>query len=102
MTAVLAAIDRHDIARYLEALLYVYIILILVRILLSWIPRMPYNRTLNAVVTFVHEVTDPYLNLFRRVLPPIGGGGFALDLSPVIAVFVLVLGGGFVIGLIDQ
>jgi YggT family protein len=102
MTLLLAAIDRHTIARYAEALLYVYIILILVRILLSWIPRMPYNRTLNAVVTFVHDVTDPYLNLFRRILPPIGGGGFALDLSPIIAVFVLVIGGGFIVGLIDQ
>ena len=85
----LAAIDRGTtIARYVEALLYVYIILILVRILLSWIPRMPYNRTLNALVTFVHDVTDPYLNFFRRILPPIGGGGFALDLSPIVAVFV--------------
>jgi YggT family protein len=98
----LAAIDRSAIARYVEALLYVYIILILVRILLSWIPRMPYNRTLNAVVTFVHDVTDPYLNLFRRILPPVGGGGFALDLSPIIAVFVLVIGGGFIVALIDK
>ena len=102
MTMLLAAIDRSAIARYVEALLYVYIILILVRILLSWIPRMPYNRTLNAVVTFVHDVTDPYLNLFRRILPPVGGGGFALDLSPMIAVFVLVIGGGFIVALIDK
>lgn len=100
MTMLLAAIDRSDIARYVEALIYVYIILILVRILLSWIPKMPYNRTLNAVVTFVHDVTDPYLNLFRRILPPVGGGGFALDLSPIIAVFVLVIGGGLIVSLI--
>jgi YggT family protein len=67
----------------------VYIILLFVRILLSWIPRIPYNPTLSAIIKFIHEVTDPYLNLFRRILPPIGGGGFALDLSPMIAIFVL-------------
>ena len=45
---------------------------------------MPYNRWLRAVLDFVTETTDPYLNLFRRFLPPIGGGGFALDLSPMV------------------
>jgi YggT family protein len=86
---ILLAIDRASVADYVSALFTVYIILIIVRILLSWIPRMPYNRVLNAVVTFVHEVTDPYLNVFRRILPPVGGGGFAFDLSPIIAIFVL-------------
>ena len=41
------------------------------------------------MIDFIHEVTDPYLNVFRRILPPVGGGGFALDLSPIIAIFVL-------------
>ncbi len=45
---------------------------------------MPYNRALRATLDFVKETTDPYLNLFRRFLPPIGGGGFALDLSPML------------------
>jgi YggT family protein len=91
MTILVAAIDRSDIAGYVNALFLVYLILIFVRILLSWIPRMPYNPTLSKVVGFVHEVTDPYLNVFRRILPPVGGGGFALDLSPVIATFVLII-----------
>ena len=49
----------------------VYIILIFIRVLLSWIPpgRMPYNPPLSAVVDFVHQTTDPYLNFFRRFLP---------------------------------
>jgi YggT family protein len=98
---VLAAIDRTDIASYVNALFLVYLILIFARILLSWIPRMPYNPTLSAVVNFIHEVTDPYLNLFRRVLPPVGGGGFALDLSPIIAVFVLIIVRAIVVGAID-
>ena len=49
----------------------VYLVLIFIRIILSWIPRIPYNRWLNAVLKFVTDVTDPYLNLFRRFLPPV-------------------------------
>lgn len=102
MTVFLAAIDRYDIANYVSALLYVYVGLIFIRILLSWFTRIPYNRVLNSVITFVHDVTDPYLNLFRRILPPVGGGGFALDLSPMIAVFALyVVGFWIVVPLIE-
>ena len=46
-------------------------VLIFIRILLTWIPRIPYNPVLNAVIKFVTDVTDPYLNLFRRFLPPV-------------------------------
>jgi YggT family protein len=95
------AITRSDIASYVDALFLVYIILIFARILLSWIPRMPYNPTLSAIVKFIHEVTDPYLNLFRRILPPVGGGGFALDLSPIIGVFVLLILRAIVVGAIQ-
>ena len=95
------AITRSDIASYVDALFLVYIILIFARILLSWIPRMPYNPTLSAIVKFIHEVTDPYLNLFRRILPPVGCGGFALDLSPIIGVFVLLILRAIVVGAIQ-
>ena len=101
MSAVLAAVSRSDVANYVDALFLVYLILIFVRILLSWIPRIPYNPVLSAVINFVHEVTDPYLNLFRRVLPPVGGGGFALDLSPIIAVIVLIIVRAIVVGAIE-
>jgi YggT family protein len=97
---VLGAIDRADVADYVEALFLVYIILIFVRILLSWIPRMPYNPVLSSVVNFVHEVTDPYLNVFRRILPPVGGGGFAFDLSPIVAIIVLYIVRAIVVGAI--
>jgi uncharacterized protein YggT (Ycf19 family) len=100
MNALLFALDRADIADYVNALFTVYLILILVRIVLSWIPRLPYNQVLNAVVTFVHDVTDPYLRLFRRVIPPVGGGGFALDLSPIIGIIVLYIVQAIVVGLI--
>ena len=62
-------------ADYVDTLLLVYVVLIFIRILMSWIPRMPYNRFLNAVLKFVTDVTDPYLNLFRRFLPPVKDRG---------------------------
>jgi YggT family protein len=95
------ALDRTDIANYVDALFLVYLILLFARILLSWIPRMPYNPALSAVVNFIHQVTDPYLNLFRRILPPVGGGGFALDLSPIIAIFVLYILRAIVVGALE-
>ena len=95
------AIARADVADYVSALFLVYIVLILLNVLISWIPRMPYNRGLRAVLDFVKETTDPFLNLFRRVLPPIGGGGFALDLSPMIAIIALYILRAVVVGLIE-
>ena len=56
---------------------------------------------LRSVVDFIHQVTDPYLNIFRRILPPVGGGGFALDLSPIIAIIVLYIVRAIVVGAID-
>lgn len=94
------AFTREDVAEYVGALFLVYIILILIRVLMSWIPRMPYNPTLRAVLDFITETTDPYLNLFRRIIPPIGGGGFGLDLSPMIGIIVLVILRGLVVALI--
>lgn len=94
------ALTRQDVADYVGALFLVYIILILIRVLLSWIPRMPYNPTLRAVLDFITETTDPYLNVFRRILPPVGGGGFALDLSPMIGLIVLFILRGIVVSLI--
>lgn len=95
------AVTRFDIADYVSALFLVYIVLVLLNVLISWIPRMPYNRGLRAVLDFVKETTDPFLNLFRRVLPPIGRGGFALDLSPMIAIVVLYILRAVVVGLIE-
>jgi YggT family protein len=95
------AVDRADVADYVDKLFLVYLILIFIRILLSWIPRMPYNPVLSAVVDFIHQTTDPYLRLFRRIIPPMGGGGFALDLSPIIAIIVLAIVQMIVVGLIQ-
>lgn len=96
----LAAVTRDDVAAYVSALLLVYIILILINVLISWVPRMPYNRALRATLDFVKETTDPYLNLLRRFLPPVGGGGFALDLSPMLGVILLFVLRAVAVGLI--
>ncbi len=95
------AITRNDVADYVSTLAIVYIILIFIRILMSWIPRMPYNRYLAAFLKFVSDVTDPYLNLFRRILPPVRLGGAGLDLSPIVATFVLIIVSEIVVSLIN-
>jgi YggT family protein len=94
------AITRGDIADYVNAVFLVYIILIFVRVLMSWIPRIPHSSTLRPVLNFVTETTDPYLNLFRRILPPLGGGGLAIDLSPVLGILVLFLAQGLIVSAI--
>lgn len=94
------ALSRADIGDYVSALFTVYIVLIFANILISYVPRMPYNPALRALLDFVKDTTDPYLNLFRRFLPPIGAGGFALDLSPVIGIIVLFVVQAVVVSLI--
>jgi YggT family protein len=96
----LLAVTRADVADYVNTLVVIYLVLIFIRILMSWIPRMPYNRWLDMVLTFVKDVTDPYLNLFRRFIPPLRMGPGALDLSPIIATFVLLIVGGLAADLI--
>jgi YggT family protein len=100
--SVYLAISRNDVADYINTLVLVYLVLIFIRILMSWIPRMPYNRYLAAFLKFVTDVTDPYLNIFRRVLPPVRMGGAGLDLSPTVATLVLIVVSTIVVGIIDQ
>lgn len=62
--------------------LNIYLLLIFVRILLTWFPTV---ESMNQVASFLSPITDPYLNIFRSFIPPIGG----LDLSPMLAIIVL-------------
>ena len=94
------AVTRNDIADYVSTLVLVYLVLIFVRIILSWIPRIPYNRFLNGFLKFVTDVTDPYLNIFRCILPTVRIGPGALDLSPIVATFALIIVGSIVENLI--
>ena len=97
MAFLLAAVTRDDVATYVNALFIVYIILIFARILMSYLPRVPYSVTLRAVMDFISETTDPYLRIFRRFIPMIGGGVY---ISPVVPTFVLPLLQGIIRGLI--
>jgi uncharacterized protein YggT (Ycf19 family) len=70
--------------RFIDDFILVYALIIIVYILTSWV-RLPYSPWLRRIEDFLRDVCEPYLRLFRRVLPPLG----PLDLSPVIAIFVL-------------
>lgn len=94
------AVTRGDVASYVSAVFTVYIVLIFLRVLMSWIPRLPDNPVIQTAAGFIRDTTDPYLNLFRRFLPPVGGGGFALDLSPIVAIFLLLIGQQIVVALV--
>ena len=96
------AITRNDVASYVETLFLIYTILIFIRVLMSWFTRIPYNTVLNAVLEFVRETTDPYLNLFRRFVPMVKIGPGALDLSPIVAIIVLQIVAQIVVGLIAE
>ena len=89
MNALVIATTRDTIAGYVDALFLVYIVLILIRVLMSWFTRIPYYPWLDATLNFVREVTDPYLNLFRRFIPLLRIGPGAIDLSPIVAIIVL-------------
>ncbi len=97
---VLAAIGRADIADYVYNLVLVYVVLIFIQVIVSFIPRIPYNRFLSAFLGFVSEVVNPYLRLWRKILPMVRLGPAALDLSPMIGTFALLIVGGIVAGII--
>jgi YggT family protein len=73
-----------EVITLVNVFVIVYSLIIFMYILSSWIP-LPYNRTLNRLRRFLFDACDPYLRLFRRVIPPLG----AFDFSPVVAVLVL-------------
>ena len=75
-----------SVRRFVDVFVGVYTLLVFAYVLTSWI-RLPYSATLNRIQRFLYDVCDPYLRIFRRVLPPIGG----IDLSPIVAVFALIL-----------
>ncbi|MBV8235703.1 MAG: YggT family protein [Acidimicrobiia bacterium] len=69
-------------------LLQLYIIVIFVRVILSWFPISP-DSALASVYRFVYGVTEPVLGPIRRVMPGVGVGGMGLDFSPIIVLLLL-------------
>jgi len=74
--------------RLLGNLIDIYLLLVLWRILLSWFPISP-ESPMSSVFSFLYRLTEPVLGPIRRLLPPLGMGGMALDLSPIIVIFGL-------------
>ena len=88
MTLILAS-TRTQIADYLSTLIYVYILLIflyiVIQLLFSVGVRPPYSRATDVLLGFLRDVCEPFLRIFRRVLPSFG----AIDFSPMLAIFTL-------------
>ena len=75
----------------------VYTLVIFVYILSSWV-RLPYSPWIARLQRFLHDVSEPYLRLFRRILPSMG----PVDLSPIIAVIVLGIFAKVLIGILGR
>jgi YggT family protein len=83
-TLALLADAASSIHTFIDVFIYVYVLLIFVYVLTSWV-RLPYSVWVRRISEFLRDVCEPYLRLFRRILPPLG----PLDLSPVVAIFAL-------------
>jgi YggT family protein len=86
-----------SVDRFLYVFASVYTLVIFAYIITSWV-RLPYSPTAERIQRFLYDVCEPYLRLFRRVLPSFG----ALDLSPMVAVFVLWIVEQLAVRLIDH
>jgi YggT family protein len=80
---------RTQIAGYLSTLIYVYTLLIIlyivVQLLFSVGVRPPYSRTSDVVLGFLRDICEPFLRVFRRLIPAFGG----IDFSPILAIVTL-------------
>ncbi|MGZ4480800.1 MAG: YggT family protein [Gaiellales bacterium] len=86
-----------SIERFLFALVQVYTLLIIVYVISSML-QLPYNLWVGRFRTFLHDTVEPYLRIFRRMIPPIG----MFDFSPIIAIIVLQLSLQIVVTVLDS
>jgi uncharacterized protein YggT (Ycf19 family) len=91
------ASTRTQIADYLSTVVYVYTLLIILFIVIQLLfaagLRPPYSRTLDAALSFLRDVCEPFLRIFRRVIPSFGG----FDFSPILAIFTLAIFNGIIV-----
>ena len=96
----LAAAAREEIADFLEALVTVYLLCLIAYIVVNFVlslgVRVPYSRAFSAFMGFLRDVSEPYLRIFRPLPLRIG----PLDLTPIVAIFVLQIVGGLIVGLV--
>jgi YggT family protein len=81
------------IASSLAQFLQIYIVLLIIRILLTWFPTVDWS---TPPFSWLSQITDPYLNLFRSIIPPLGG----MDFSPMLAIILLQVVSGVIPGLL--
>ena len=85
-----------DISDIVNSLFYFYYILIILRIFLTWIQSIDWHQQ---PFFWLRSITDPFLNIFRGIIPPIGG---VLDISPILALILLQILNGFIVGFLDN
>lgn len=85
-----------QISRLVDLLFYFYYLLLLIRIFLTWIRTIDWYAQPYA---WLRSITDPFLNIFRNIIPPIGG---MLDISPILAFIVLQLLQSFILNLLGS
>ena len=90
---VLDAVTQDEL--FINVFISVYALVVFLYVLTSWV-RLPYS--FNPVQRFLEEVCEPYLRVWRRILPSFG----PLDLSPMVAIFALVVFGQIVVQLLDR
>jgi len=79
----------------LSTFVQIYVALMIIRVLLSWFPNINWY---DPPFSILSQLTDPYLNLFRSIIPPLGG----IDFSPMIAFFVLQFGSTILLNLLGS
>jgi YggT family protein len=84
-----------EVELFVNVFIAVYALVVFLYVLTSWV-QLPYS--LSPVQRFLYEVCEPYLRLWRRVLPSFG----PLDLSPMVAILALVLAGQIIVNLLDR
>jgi len=85
------ASTRTQIADYLSTVIYVYTLLIILFIVIQLLfaagLRPPYSRTIDAVLSFLRDICEPFLRIFRRLIPTFSG----FDFSPILAILTLAI-----------
>ena len=98
----LAAAAREEIADFLEALVTVYLLCLIAYIVVNFVlslgVRVPYSRAFSGFMGFLRDVSEPYLRIFRPLPLRIG----PLDLTPIVAIFVLQILGGIIVRAVGE
>ena len=95
--SMLLADTATSVQRFVSVFVGVYVLLIFAYIIASWVPAGS-SPTLERVRQFLYDVCEPYLRVFRRLLPSTG----AIDLSPMLALITLIVIDRFLIWLLDH